>query len=316
MRYLARDFVETSEGWLFAVVANGTEGTADSTSGERVPTFLRYVRESGRWRKVATGRAREIISGRQPDYLFHSDLRDVDLHGIPPSRIVRHYQPRRRAAELARSGPRDPIEGKAIRTLEMFRGRGLRSAVLGVTGSLLVGSHSGGSDIDLVVYDRESFHRARAIVGELIETGTVEPPGSRFWTTAYARREGSLTFGEYVWHERRKRNKFAVDGTKVDISMVDPRARETIRWRKVETAEIRANVVDDAGAFDYPARLRIDHPRIPEVVSYTNTYTGQAFTGEGIEARGWIERSDEAAFRLLVGTSREARGEFIKVFRS
>jgi hypothetical protein len=312
MRYRARDFVETGEGYLFAVVDNGTE-PGPGAGEERVPAYLRYVRDSGAWRKVSTLEAQDVLGSAHPEYLFHSDLRDIDLHGVPPSRIRRHHQPRLRAVAISRSSSPDPIERKAARALDLFLGNGIRLAVLGVTGSLLVGAHSGRSDIDLVVYDRDAFHRAREVVRALTGSGEIHPFGGTFWSDAFARRSASLSFGEYVWHERRKHNKFVVDGTKVDMSMVIPGARDTTRWRKVRMAEIQAEVVEDRAAFDYPARFSVDHREIPQVVSYTNTYTGQARTGEAIHARGWIEQSERGTVRLLVGTSREATGEFIKV---
>lgn len=313
MRYLARDFVETAEGYLFAVVASGTELAGPGKGEERIPTFLRYVRDRGRWRKVETGEAREVIAAANPDYAFHSSLRDVDLHGIPPSRVLRHYQPRLRAAEILRTPSRDPLEGKAGTVLETFSGSGIRSSLLGVTGSLLVRTHSPRSDIDLVVYDRDAFHRARETVRRSIDSGTFQSLGGSFWPQAYARRTSSLTFGEYVWHERRKHNKFVIDQTKVDLSMVLPGVEETRKWRKEGIAEIRAGVIDDRWGFDYPARFVIDHPEVGEVVTYTNTYAGQARAGETIFARGWIERSGFGETRLVVGTSREAAGEVIKV---
>ncbi len=316
MRYVARDFVETAEGYLFAVVASGTELASPGKGEERIPAFLRYVRDRGRWRKVETGDAHEVIAAADPDYAFQSNLRDVDLHGIPPSRVIRHYQPRLRAAEILGTPSRDPVEGKAKAVLETFSGSGIRSSHLGVTGSLLVRAHSPRSDIDLVVYDRDAFHRARETVRRSIDSGTFQALGGSWWPQAYARRASSLTFGEYVWHERRKHNKFVIGQTKVDLSMVLPSVEETRKWRKEGIAEIRAGVIDDRWGFDYPARFVIDHPEIGEVVTYTNTYTGQARTGETIHARGWIEHSGEGEIRLVVGTSREADGEFIKVIVS
>jgi predicted nucleotidyltransferase len=240
----------------------------------------------------------------------------VDLHGIPPSRVTGHYEPRLRAAEILAAPNPDPLEGTAQTVLETFSRNGVRSSFLGVTGSLLARAHSPRSDIDLVVYDRDAFHRVRAAVRRAIDSGTLQALGGSLWPQVYARRASSLTFGEYVWHERRKHNKFVIGQTKVDLSMVLPSVRETRKWRKQGTAEIRAGVIDDRWGFDYPARFVIDHPDAGEVVTYTNTYTGQARAGETIHARGWIEHSGPGETRLLVGTSREALGEFIKVIPS
>jgi len=64
-------------------------------------------------------------------------------------------------------------------------------------------------------------------------------------------------------------------------------------------------------AFDSPAIYEIDHPQVNEVLSFTHTYTGQALEGETIEARGVLEQIGDET-RLVVGTTREAKGEWIK----
>jgi len=51
---------------------------------------------------------------------------------------------------------------------------------------------------------------------------------------------------------------------------------------------------------------------VSEVVSFTPTYAGQAVVGETIEASGWLEVDSVGARRVVVGTSREGRGEWIR----
>ena len=67
-----------------------------------------------------------------------------------------------------------------------------------------------------------------------------------------------------------------------------------------------------AAAFDHPARYRVRHAAVSEVVSFTPTYAGQAVAGELIEASGWLEDDSAGARRLVVGTSREAGGEYVR----
>ena len=68
-----------------------------------------------------------------------------------------------------------------------------------------------------------------------------------------------------------------------------------------------------ARPFDYPARYRLDHNEIVEALSFTPTYNGQAFTGETVEISGVLEESGDGCRRIIVGSSREAPGEYIKV---
>jgi hypothetical protein len=185
---------------------------------------------------------------------------------------------------------------------------------LGVTGSLLVGSHQAESDIDLVCYGRDNFVVARQRLRIATDEGVLGELSVALWRDAYQRRGCSLTFEEYLWHERRKHNKFACDGTKIDISLIDAEPPGVnVRGTKRHRAVIQAMVVKDTHAFDSPACYSIQHSSIRDVVCYTPTYAGQAQVGETLEASGWVEQADDGVRRLIVGSSREAVGEYVKV---
>ncbi|HQJ62015.1 MAG TPA: DNA polymerase subunit beta, partial [Methanothrix soehngenii] len=70
-------------------------------------------------------------------------------------------------------------------------------------------------------------------------------------------------------------------------------------------------VTDCEFAFDSPAIFRLDHPEVKEILCFTHTYAGQALPGERIEAKGVLEETANG-LRLVVGTTREARGEWIR----
>ena len=69
-------------------------------------------------------------------------------------------------------------------------------------------------------------------------------------------------------------------------------------------------------AFDYPAEFKLDHEEITHVVCFTATYTGQAIKGELIEIAGQVEQASDGLKRIVVGSSREALGEYIKVIHA
>ncbi len=305
--YQPRDFIETPEGLIFAVVDSLPEE-------DRVLCFLRYAPIEGRLSKMATGEANAYLEAHAPRYLFSSKRLDARLHAVPRKSISRHHRPRQRVQDLLNSGPHDEIERKAVRLLQKFGAHGLDLSRVGLTGSLLIGAQTPKSDLDLVIYGREMFFEAREIVGRLLETGELQDLDDAAWRDAYDRRGCALSFQEFLRHERRKLNKALIDGTKFDITLVDePLSKESGAARKLGPIRIRARVADATYAFDYPAVYRLAHPEITEAVSFTHTYAGQARTGETIEMAGLLEESPTGQRRVIVGSSREAQGEYIKV---
>ena len=304
MTYLPRDFIETNEGLFFAVV----DGIVEEG---KVLSLLRY----GPYGKLKTDAANALLRESHPGYLYHSIRLDVDIHAVPIRSILRHHQPRKRVRDLLAHPPRDAIEAKLLNLLKLLMDDALPPDIFGVTGSLLIGRQTELSDIDLVIYGRENFLRALAKVRKLVKAGLLDELDTVAWRNAYDRRGCELSFEEYHWHAQRKGNMGVIEGTKFDLALGDEdTANQSLaNWVKTGKAMIKARVLDDAYAFDQPARYAIDHPEIAEVLSFTQTYAGQAKTGETIEAAGNVEASEGGCKRLVVGSSREALGEFIRV---
>ncbi|MGZ5052576.1 MAG: nucleotidyltransferase domain-containing protein [Methylobacter sp.] len=305
--FFPKNFVETAEGLIFAVVAAGLENG-------KVLCFLRYVLEHSGWKKVETEQANQLLSQKYLDYLHYSPVLDAHLHAVAVDKIVKHHQPKQRLQQIMRTSEHDVVEHDLFSLCGLFARQGLNLAQVGVTGSILVGVQNPGSDIDLVCYGRDVFHQCREIAGMLMASGAIQDLSDQDWRQSYLRRSCDLSFDEYVWHERRKLNKAVINGRKFDLSFIDDRVSPaTINYQKHGPMILQSKVVDDTYAFDYPAEFRIDHPQIDAVVSFTATYTGQAVCGEMIEVAGMLEQSAQGAMRIVVGSSREAHGEYIKV---
>ncbi|AMK78658.1 MULTISPECIES: hypothetical protein [Methylomonas] len=307
--YRAKDFIETAEGLIFAVVAEGQEQG-------KVLCFLRYLCLEGVWRKVDTELANRHLDQYYPQYLHYSALLDAHLHAVPVTAIARHYQPRHVLQRLLADAPGDPVLADLHKLCGLLRDNGLVLTRFGVTGSLLVGMQKHSSDIDLVCYERSEFHRARNIVQALIAEDRCQALNDEDWLEAYKRRACDFAFDEYVWHELRKYNKAMINGRKFDLSLTvaDPEARERSH-RKLGFISIDAEVCEDQFSFDYPARFGIKHPQVGSVVCFTATYNGQAQTGERVRVAGQLEVDQDGVQRIVVGSNREAIGEFIKVIR-
>ncbi|KGM05815.1 hypothetical protein LP43_2377 [Methylophaga thiooxydans] len=286
---------------------------------QKVGSFLRYASSGDAWQKVDTAQANRLLSRHHPQYLFKSKQFDAEFHAVNISDVVKHHRPEQRLKALLAAKPQDEIEQKLHKLITILVQFGVNCDFLGLTGSMLIGQQKKGSDIDLVVYGRQAFHQTRDAVKQAVASGLIEELDLSLMKDNFNRRGGDLNFDDFAWHESRKFNKAAIDGTKFDIGMVclpDELEHDHHHYIKQGVSTVKAVVLDDHRAFDFPARYLIDNEMTPEVVSFTHTYVGQAIAGETIEVSGAIEcDSASGQRRLVVGSTREAIGEYIKVCR-
>lgn len=307
--YLPKDFVRTEEGLIFAVISyHPHEG--------RVGSFLRYVEDEGQLQKVDTTQANRLLSRYYPGYLYHSPQFDAAFHAVPVVSVNTHHRPEQALIHKLSQTPGDIIEQRFHQLIAILESHGANRESLGLTGSMLIDRHGPGSDIDLVVYGRHAFHQARQAVQAALAAGELSALDETLMQANYHRRGSELNYEDFAWHERRKFNKAAIDGTKFDLGMVCLPEESDVdhrRFRKQGMRTIRARVVDDSRAFDFPAHYLTDNPLTPEVIAFTHTYVGQAQAGEMIEVCGAAECDPAGHCRIVVGSSREATGEYIKV---
>ena len=298
-----RDFVE-SDGVLAAVTS--------VLHPEGPVVTPRYLREGDRLVKLDAATAHATVQRRHADWLLASPLLGVEVVLIPRAEIERYHLPEDRAAALLRGAAASPVEERAAAILAALVEGGVPAGRLGLTGSLLVGAAGADSDVDVVVHGRAAFVAARAALAALVQRGRWHAPDDAHWRDAWMRRGAPGTLSGYRAHEHRKGTKAVVDGARVDLALlqeVGEGEAEHPPFRKLRRLTIEATVTDASGAFDYPARYRVQHEDVEEIVAYTATYAGQALAGERVTARGWLELDARGMRRLLVGTSREAPGE-------
>ncbi len=308
----AKDFIETDEGLIFAVVQNGTE------QGKAL-CFLRYVYQDHQWQKVDTAQANQLLKNCYPNYLHYSKILNASLHAVKLEHIIRHHQPKQRLRELLQLSDLKKLEGFDTVTLDLialcqlFQQTGVDLTQFGVTGSLLIGTQKNSSDIDLVIYNRDTFQQARLATESLIKANKLASLTETDWQEAFARRDCELDFADYVWHEQRKFNKGMINQRKFDLSLLEESPEDSEPYSKLGAITLTVQVSDDRYSFDYPARFLLAHPEIKTILCFTATYNGQAQSGEWVEVAGQLEVSASGDKRIIVGSSREARGEYIKV---
>ena len=94
--FFSKDFIETAEGLIFAVVDQGTEHG-------KVLCFLRYIKDNPGWKKVTTEPANAFLKQHHPDYLHYSPVLDAHLHAVSVDRIAKHHRPKQRLQQIMQS---------------------------------------------------------------------------------------------------------------------------------------------------------------------------------------------------------------------
>jgi len=272
--------------------------------------MLRYVLDPGgerhsggvRYQKLDFDQAFEFLRNARPDYVD-------DVHVVPEEDVADFYRPDKVLPLVAKESP------KVKKIVTLLKDGGIPEEKMGITGSWLVGLQGPSSDIDFVVYGEE-WWKARDLIARAKEEegGPIQDLDDATWKKIYAKRVPEISYEEFVLHEKRKGNRGLVDGTYFDLLFTrnwDQIGTPHLPGEKIERKKIVAEVVSADFAFDNPAVFRIDHDEIDEILCYTHTYAGQALPGETVEANGVVEKT-ERGLRLVVGTSREAKGEWIR----
>ena len=334
MRARPRDFIFTSDDLFFAT-------TTYLHPQDRILSFLRYIPDqngdrllnSKKYSKVDSKQAYDFLGKYFQDYLFDCEITGVQMMGVPKERIEKILQPTERLNEIMECEERNELLEKVVKLANTFHDyTGLSYDKMGISGSILPGLYkASASDIDFVIYGLKNHRMIMNAFAEIKEhNGILEGIGEDYWQKLYKKRivDSSLTYDEFRWYETRKHNRGILEGTLFDIlqtrdwNEISGTYGKT-RYSPMGTIEIECTVSDALAAYDNPAVYKvedvsvIDGPEVPinEVASYTHTYSGQAVEGECIIARGKLEKviNETISYRLIVGTTRESLGEYIKL---
>ena len=309
MTYTNKDFIRTTDGLYFAIV------TSEMELG-KILCNLRYITEnSGKLRKLNTQSANQFLTEHHPEYLFYSKKLQTHLHAVAIDDVAQHYSPYERISWLlqASDSDRDAMETLGVEFLRLLAAQGIDCNDLGIVGSLLIQAHGPDSDIDLIVRTHQTFEKIRQAIQQLMRTGHISGLGQQDWEESYARRDCTLNLSDYMWHEQRKFNKFMFRDIKFDLTCIEESSHHTrFPVQKLPAVTIEAPLISDEDVFRFPARYPIEHDEYEEVLCYTATYIGQVFKGETLVAQGPVEVDQAGIKRLIIGTTREAKDEYIR----
>ncbi len=326
-RLLCEGFaVLTADGLIFTV-----KGLVHPP--ERVIAYLRYLpdpeggreRLGVRYRRVYHFEEQlEVLQNRFPHYLWDDEVFGVRLQSVPRRFVREAFDPCLCLADLRDRGPADLVEEHALGLSELLRDvAGVPGEDLGVSGSVMVGTHTENSDIDLLVYGDASGRAVhRALQRLLDEPGRpVRRLDGQEMAALHAehRPDTPLSFEDFSRLQNRKVNEGRYRGREYFIRFVKRPSEVSERYgdRRFEAlgqATIRAEVTDARDAIFTPCRYTVanatvlDGPPAPdlrEVVSFRGRFSDQVRVGEWAIARGSLERvvveGERVYHHLVVG---------------
>jgi len=338
-RYLDRDFVQTTDEYLFCVIGN-------VHPKDRVIAYLKYIpAPAGKWGKK-NRRFERILRyytmadlivtfdflESHPEYLFDSPVLGIRMSAVPIDRISMHFRPEEKMAQLVHMKRPDVLQKKAADLANLISSRSrVSTEYFGVTGSLLLDIHQDFSDIDLIVYGMKN---SQVVKNTLLQMyGEKGSPIRRFnaeeakkWCLDKTRKF-PLTYEEAATILKRKWGRGMYAGTMFSTHPVKLEAEVSeeygdLLFRPEGSVTAQATVSDASESDLLPAVYKVEDVKILdgpgvedicEVASYEGLYGGIADEDEKILAYGKLEkvidrRAKREYHRILIG-SREARGE-------
>ena len=244
-----------------------------------------------------------------PEYTRFSRQLDRWMITVPRRLIEEAYLPSRQLMLLMRRGASDPLEEKALALIRLLsEASAVPSGFFGVHGSISLGMHHEGSDIDVAVYGGTHFKRVKRALMDL-------------------EAEGVLTVKRGTRFERKRLNRgvfkgedFVVNATRRFSEI--PRASRT--YRPVCAVEVECRCTSSDEAVFRPAIYRVEGcaavggsdpgvERVSEVVSMIGLYRGVVEAWERMRARGVLEEVVEEQgpghLRVVVGSA--SPGEYL-----
>ena len=303
-----RDFIYTSDDLYFA-------STNYLHPEDKINSFLRYIpdpngdreKNGKRYRKVGSKEAYTYLRENHPDYLYFCDVTNVEMMGVPLDKVEKIIKPENRLMGLK----------KTFESGENVKNPKLIKKLMDIRRAIAAFKENRGKEVYIKDVDKYI---------------TVEGITDDYWDFVYNKRmsDESLTKEEFKWYENRKANRGTIDGTLFDILATKDYSEITGVWGDTVyepqgIAQIECDIVSALGAYDNPSLYTIENVKLidgvdfdlSEVVSFTHTYAGEVIDGEHVVAKGKVEKviinGETSHYRLVVGTTREAVDEYLKL---
>jgi predicted nucleotidyltransferase len=172
-----REFIRTAENFFFCVVG-------DFHPEDRAIAYLRYAPSSnGSWKFEGVNYRRAMptysipnllsniidLKNNYPDYVFYSDVFNVEISTVPRKKMMYHYIPQNKMKILAQKNTLDKLQQKAVNLAKFISETSeISFDLFGVTGSILIDLHNPKfSDIDLTIMGGENSLKLKKLLPDL-----------------------------------------------------------------------------------------------------------------------------------------------------
>ncbi|MBT4423465.1 hypothetical protein HOC87_03795 [Candidatus Bathyarchaeota archaeon] len=316
-----RDFIQTVDDHLFCVV-----GYLHPPDG--YTAYLKYVPSlDGKWERDGQRYSRTLpfyhvgqventyryLKENYSQYLFDCHVRNISISWVPKNHVKHYYSSREKLQEIKGRGAKDSLERKLLDLSTVLEEKtGIKNS-LGVTGSILTGSHNPSfSDIDLTVHGYDASRKLIEVLGELIEEAdivkSVTPEEKEKWVRNRAEKfplsiDDMRNIAEKRWNYGYFEDTyFSVHPIRTDEEITEHYGDNTYHRKKV--VEGTATVSDNRDSIYLPAVYRVEGAdEVSEVVSFEGLYGSLFEVGDRIQFKGILEeiKGRTPRNRVLVG---------------
>jgi len=313
--YNEGDYVQTTDGLFFAVKGSmhperlvvGILRYLPDPKGDRVLEGVKYKRV------YDIGSTTDYLRENHPEYVNYIPRIGIELQSVPVSKIARFYEPRERLNEILCASETEVERVLADFVKALSEKSGASTGSFGVSGSLLIGLQTKGSDIDINVYGQAD---ARRVYDSLIELrgalDWVKPLEGELFDSVLKSRWGDsgVSLDRFSKIESSKVLHGIVQGREYFVRLLIP--DDDYVSEPVKRATIRARVTDASKSIFNPCIYGVTQMsgdtdnQVTELKSYRGKFAEQVHQGDLVEARGAFEkvqRKDGVYYRLMLGAS-------------
>lgn len=349
--YLFRDreFIRTPENLFFCVVG-------DQHPKDRTIAYLRYISSvSGNWGDKDNKFRRAMpdytiphllknisyLKEKYSDYVFYSDVFNVEMSAIPHNQVFQHYIPQDKLKQISELKKPDFLQEKAIEISSYFSDIiGVPFESFGITGSVLIDIHNiKFSDIDFTVSGRENGFKLKKALPTLFrdKNEPVNYVSENVMQKLFSDRvkEHPLNLDEVKSLNKRQWNYGEYKGTVFSIHPTRTESEINVKYgdqlfHSEGMVKGRAIISDVSESLFNPHIYKVKSFKISqgskcddvqEVVTYSGLYGSKFEEDDEVDISGKLELVEDEVnkttyHRVLIG-SPEAKGQdYIKPVRS